>query len=173
VVFLGKKTAVMISILVVVLIVLMAGVSFGKDILLKTNNPSFEKDPAFYKSLGNEMASEGKPAAAIAAYEKSLTLADDDNVRSNLAVLYYQEGSYNDAIRQLRALLAIDSNNPGYHYDLAVNLVDKFRNTDEKSVADLEEALREYESAEAISPGFSNAGNNIAALRRVLGKDAQ
>ena len=95
-------------------------------------------------------------------------MAEDLNVRNNLAVLYYNQGKYTDAIRNLRVLVSSEPENPSFHYDLAVNLVDRFRNTDEKSIDDLFEALREYELVNGLSPGYENSVNNIAALKEVL-----
>ena len=114
------------------------------------------------------MARQGDTGAAISAWENGLLVAEDENLRSNLAILYYQEGSYSDAVRHLRVLVGQHPENPGYHYDLAVNLVDRFRNTDDKALEDLFEALGEYEMANGLSPGFSNSVNNIAVLKKVL-----
>ena len=155
------------SIIILLLAAIVAtGISLAT--LVVTNNKSFDKDPEFYKSLGNQMVKEGKVDTAIKAYEASLALADDDNVRSNLAILYYQKGSYDNAIAHLRVLIAEAKLNPSYHYDLAVNLVDKFRNTEDKKLADLYEAVDEYKAAEQLSPGFLEAENNINVLTKIL-----
>jgi len=157
---------VIVTVFSAVVIVLLSGLALGK--ILVTNNPNFETDPAYYKAIANEMVREGNTAAAIANYEQSLKLREEDNVRSNLAVIYYRELQYSDAIRHLRALVASNPKNPSYHYDLAVNLVDRFRNTDEKSLDDLLEALDEYEIANELEPGYSNSVNNIAVMKKIL-----
>lgn len=152
----------------IIAVLMLAGMALATGFLVKTSNPDFTNDPLFYKALGNELAKKGETDKAAIAYEQSLALAEDLEVRNNLAVIYYGEARYPEAITQLRALAAAEPGNPSYHYDLAVNLVDKFRNTDDKSLDDLYEALAEYEKASQLSPGFSNSGQNIEVLRRVL-----
>ena len=160
-----KTTVILFSILTMLA---LASLGFATTIFFKTDNPGFSVDPAFYKNLGNELVKKGDTQNAIAAYEKSLDFAEDDNLRSNLAILYYQQGSYSEAIRHLRVLVTLNPDDPSPHYDLAVNLVDRFRNTDDKSIADLQEALAQYETASKLSPGYSNSENNIAVLKKVL-----
>jgi tetratricopeptide (TPR) repeat protein len=157
-----KKTIIIFA----AFVLLVSALAFA--LTLHTNNLQFSKDPAFYKSLGNQLVREGQPLSAAAAYEKSLMMQEDSNLRNNLAVIYYQAGQYDDAIRNLLVLVESEPNNPSYHYDLAVNLVDRFRNTDDKKLDDLYTALSEYERANELSSGFSNAESNIAALKRVL-----
>ncbi|MFH0870428.1 MAG: hypothetical protein V1866_05225 [archaeon] len=152
----------------VITVLLLSGVVLATGFIVKTSNPEFRDDPLFYKALGNELAKRGEIDKAAVAYEQSLALAEDLEVRNNLAVIYYREARYPEAIGHLRLLIAAEPSNPGYHYDLAVNLVDKFRNTDDKKLDDLYEALAEYEKASALAPGFSNSGQNIEVLRRVL-----
>jgi tetratricopeptide (TPR) repeat protein len=157
-----KKSIFVLGLFVVLL---LSAVALGVGLF--TNNPDFDKDPAFYKSLGNELVRQGKPGAEV-AYERSLALKEDLNLRNNLAVIYYRNGKYDDAIKNLEVLIADDPQDPSHHYDLAVNLVDKFRNTENRSLDDLYTALSEYQNAEQLSPGFANAENNIAALKNVL-----
>ncbi|MBN1793212.1 tetratricopeptide repeat protein [Candidatus Woesearchaeota archaeon] len=164
-----KKTTVII--LGLMIVVLLAGVALGTGMVFKTDNPDFQDDPAFYKNLGNELVRRGNPEGAIGAYEKSLELGEDENIRSNLAILYYQAGAYSDAASHLRVLVALAPEDPSYHYDLAVNLVDRFRNTEDKRLEDLFEALREYELVAEMSPDFGNAQGNVAALKEVLKVD--
>ena len=71
---------------------------------------------------------------------------------------------------QLRKLIQSEPDNPSYHYDLAVNLVDNFRNSQEQSLAGLEEALSEYEKADSLSPGYSHAKENIDVLKKLIKK---
>jgi tetratricopeptide (TPR) repeat protein len=92
------------------------------------------------------------------------------DVRNNLAVIYYKQGKYTEAISQLRVLIQSEPDNPSYHYDLAVNLVDKFRNSQEQILADLEEALAEYEKADSLEPGYASARENIEVLKKVMGR---
>lgn len=160
-----KISVVLISVLMVLLLV---SIVLATGFIVKTSNPDFRNDPLFYKALGNELTKKGDFDKAAIAYEQSLALAEDLEVRNNLAVIYYREARYSEAIDQLRALVAEEPGNPSYHYDLAVNLVDKFRNTDDKNLDDLYEALAEYEKASGLSPGFSNSEQNIDVLRRVL-----
>ena len=163
-----KKTIILI--ISAVMIAALAGLVFGTDIIVKSSNKEFGKDPEFYKALGNHFAEKGQFAEAIVAYESCLLLGDDRVVRNNLAVLYYQQGKYLEAIAQLRSLLIQEPNNVGLHYDLAVNLVDRFRNSKEQSLADLEEAFAEYEKANELQPGYSHTQENIEVLKTVMGR---
>jgi len=167
---LRKKTIILIS--AVIIIVVIAGAVIGTSIIVRTNNKDFKKDPAFYKALGNYFAEQEDYDKAVIAYESCLLLSEDTDVRNNLAVIYHKQGMYSEAISQLRRLIINYPDNPSYHYDLAVNLVEKFRKTDEKNIADLEEALSEYEKAEELSPGYAHAEQNIKVLRRILGLEA-
>jgi tetratricopeptide (TPR) repeat protein len=151
------------------LVLALTGLAIGA--ILITNNPNFDKDPEFYKSLGNELVKRGKYVEAIKAYESGLAMEEDENLRSNLAILYYQNAQYNDAIKHLKVLISQYPENPSYHYDFAINLVDRFRYTDEQSIDDLYVALAEYKKAEELSPGFQNAKNNIDVLKKVLGEE--
>ena len=161
-----KKTIILIASLIILII--LAGIVIGTNIIVKTNNKDFRKDPGFYKALGNYFAEQGEYEKAITAYESCLLLGEDKDARNNLAVLYHKQGRYSEAINQLRRLIIIQPDNPSYHYDLAVNLVDRFRRTEEKNIADLEEALAEYERAEALEPGYAYAAQNIEVLRKVM-----
>ena len=161
-----KKSIVILAISLIALIAL-AGIAIGTNILVMSDN-DFKQDPSFYKSLGNHLIEQNDYERAIQAYEISLTLAEDPNIRSNLAVLYHEQGNYAKAIEHLRVLTELEPNNPSYHYDLAVNLVDKFRNTDKKVLHDLIDALAEYETADQLSPGYGHSKENIEVLKRIL-----
>jgi len=163
-----RKTIILVIGLLVV--IALAGIVFGTDIIVKTQNKEFQKDPGFYKSLGNYLTGKGDSANAIIAYESCLLLGDDDEVRNNLAILYYQSGKYDEAISQLRILVQRSPDHPSYHYDLAINLVDRFRNTDNQNIADLEEAFAEFEKANILQPGYAHSQENIEALKRILNK---
>jgi len=163
----NKRTVIFIAGLV--MIIVFAAVVIGTRVFVKTQNKDFKKDPEFYKALGNHFAEKQDYANAIIAYESALLLGEDNNVRNNLAVIYYKQGKYSEAIGQLRALIQTEPDNPGYHYDLAVNLVDRFRNGQEQNLADLHEALSEYEKADNLSPGYSHTKENIEVLRRIIG----
>lgn len=151
------------------MMIALAAAVIGTRVLVKTQNKDFKKDPDFYKSLGNYFAGKEDYANAVVAYESALLLGNDNDVRNNLAVIYYKQGKYSEAISQLRILIQSEPDKPGYHYDLAINLVDRFRNSKEQSLADLEEALSEYEITDRLSPGYSHTRENIEVLKRVIG----
>lgn len=161
-----KKTIILLVSVAVLL--LLVGIVLGTGIIVKTENKDFKKDIEFYRALGNYFAGQGKYDDAINAYEAGLLLSEDKDILNNLAVIYHSQGKYSEAITRIRKLILIDDSNPSYHYDLAVNLVDKFRNTSEQSLSDLVEALKEYELVEQLSPGYSHATENIAVLKEVL-----
>jgi tetratricopeptide (TPR) repeat protein len=148
------------------LIILLSAAVFGR--ILIAGNPDLNSDAKFHAFAGDELLRQGKVFEAIGAYEKSLSLEEDLVVRSNLAVLYHQAGLYSNSISHLRALVVFEPKNPSFHYDLAVNLVERFRNTDDKMLEDLLEALGEYETANILRSGFSSAENNIKVLKKVL-----
>lgn len=153
-----------------VLVIVLASIVLGTKILVRTQNKDFKKDPELYKALGNSFVEKGDYVNAAIAYESCLLLGEDKDVRNNLAVIYYKQGKYTEAISQLRVLIQSEPDNPSYHYDLAVNLVDKFRNSQEQSLADLQEALAEYERADSLQLGYANAKENIEVLKRVMGR---
>jgi len=167
---LKKKTIIFLA--SIVFIILLAVIVLGTGVFVKARNADFQKDPAFYKSLGNYFAEQEDYDNAIIAYESCLSLTNDNDVRNNLAVIYYKQGKYSEAIEQLNHMIQSEPDNPSYHYDLAVNLVDRFRNHEEQSLADLQNALSEYEKAESLSPGYAHAQENIEVLKRVLGSNA-
>jgi tetratricopeptide (TPR) repeat protein len=162
----SKKTFLLITSVIVVLA--LAGLVFGTDLIVKTNNPDFKKDPEFYKSLGNYFVKQGELEKARLAYENCLLIGEDNAARNNLALIYHEQGKYSEAINQLRALIITEPGNPSYHYDLAVNLVDKFRNSENKDINDLLEALLEFEKADQLEPGYMYATENIEVIQRVL-----
>ncbi len=161
-----KKAFIIIFALAVVLS--LAAAVFGSGFLVKTQNKEYASDPDFYRALGDEYVKQGKNLKATVAYEQSLVFGYNEEVESNLAVLYHNEGFYSDAITHLSSLAWTSPENPSYHYDLAVNLVDKFRNTEDKSLDDLYEALAEYGKAEQLEPGYAYAKENIAVLKGIL-----
>lgn len=161
-----KKIIILIASLATLII--LAGIVFGTDIIVKTSNQDFKQDPEFYKALGNHFAEQGDYENAIIAYETCLLLGEDQDVRNNLAVLYYKQARYTQAIYHLRKLIITEPDNPSYHYDLAINLVDRFRNTEEPDINDLAEALAEYKQVEELEPGYAYAKENIEVLKRIL-----
>ncbi len=164
-----KNTLILITGIIITLI--LAGIALGTGLtglIVKTEDTDFKQDPGFYKALANHFAEQGEYDEAIPAYETSLALGEDREVRNNLAVLYHTSGDYTNAVNHLRILAEQYPENPSYHYDLAVNLVDRFRNSEEQEVNDLLEALAEYELVEQISPGYQNAKQNAEVLRGIL-----
>ena len=156
-----------------VALIVLAGIAIGTNIigskiLVRTANKDFQKDLEFYRELGNHFVEQGKYDDAIAAYEAGLLLSQDKDMMNNLAVIYYKQGRYSEAISWLKKLIELEEGNPSYHYDLAVNLVDRFRNSKEQSLDDLLEALKEYELVEELEPGYAYAKENVEALRTVL-----
>ena len=162
----NKKTLILAVSAVIMLA--LAGLVLSTQLLVKTPNKDFKTDPEFYNSLGNYFVQHEEIGKAINAYETGLTFGENAETRNNLAVIYYRQGEYDEAIANLRILIKDYPDNPSYHYDLAVNLVDKFRSSSEQSIADLEEALAEYQLAEELQPGYANAQGNIEVLKQVL-----
>lgn len=86
--------------------------------------------------------------------------------RYNLATLYFMEGDYDKAIDQLEKLIVQDPENPAYHYDLAVNMIENIRRN-KKGLEFFDRALKEYKKADSLSPGFKHSRENIAVLERI------
>lgn len=164
-----KKTIILIS--SVLILVVLAGITFGTQItglVVKNDREAFGNEGQAYKVIGNHFAEKGDYGEAIFAYENSLIYGEDQDVRNNLAVLYYKQGEYLKAIQHLEFLTEHYPDNPSYHYDLAINLVDRFRNSEEQSVQDLLDALAEYNRVVELEPGYSHANENIEVLKQIL-----
>jgi len=166
-----KKNTLTLIVIVIVLVALV-GIAIGtelKGIIVKPDSAdTYEEESQIYKALGNYFAQKGEHEEAIIAYEKSLIYTEDQDVRNNLAILYHQTEDYTKAIEHLRILVDLETDNPSYHYDLAVNLVDRFRSSKEQSLQDLLDAIEEYEKAEELEPGYEYAKENIEVLKRIL-----
>ena len=86
--------------------------------------------------------------------------------RYNLATVYFEQGSFDQAIKELEILYAQDPNNPHYAYDLAVNLVENMRQHN-KGYEHIDRAITLYQEADALEPGFGYAQENIVVLERL------
>jgi len=145
-----------------VLAVLLAGVAAATGVLIvSSTKEAGYNDAAYYANQ------EGKNGAA----ERLYLLALDENpayetARYNLATLYFQQGKFDEAIAQLEILVRQDPSNPGYHYDLAVNLIENIRQNG-KGLEQFDRAIGEYQTAESLSPGFAYAAENLAALAKI------
>lgn len=116
-------------------------------------------------SIGMYYESEGERKLAEEYFLKALN-KDENNLfaRNNLAIIYHDDKKYNEAIEQLKALIELNNDNPSYHYDLAINLADNFRNN---NIGNLDDAISEFERAESLSPDYMNAKENIEVLTKI------
>lgn len=165
----NKNTVILVTSLVILLI--LTGITFGTEItgfIVKKDRDAFGDEGQAYKVIGNRFAEADNYKEAIIAYEKSLIYEEDQEVRNNLAILYHKQGEYSKAIEHLNILTEQNPDNPSYHYDLAINLVDRFRNSEEQSVQDLIDALHEYKKVVELEPGYAHAKENIDVLTKIL-----
>ena len=164
-----KNTVIIITGLVILLI--LAGITFGTEItgfIVKKDKDAFGDEGQAYKVIGNHFAEKGDYGEAIIAYENCLIYQEDQEARNNLAVLYHKKAEYSNAIEHLRILIKQYPDNPLYHYDLAINLVDRFRNSEEQRVQDLVDALAEYKKVVELEPGYAHTKQNIEVLNKIL-----
>lgn len=116
----------------------------------------------YYASqLGDAAAAEHLFREAL-AHDASYELA-----RYNLATLLFENGRHGDAIEELELLVVSSPGNARYHYDLAVNCIERFR-WDGNDVDDFRCGLDHYEEASRLAPGIANVDENLAVLRSFL-----
>jgi tetratricopeptide (TPR) repeat protein len=123
------------------------------------------EDAFILNNLGVISIQQGKVAVAKGFFERSV-LANPlyELPRMSLAILYHQEKEYVAAMFELEFLIEKNPSNPSYHYDLAINIADRFR---EEHVGNLDDAILQFKEADRQSPGFMKSRENIAALENV------
>ncbi len=127
-----------------------------------------QRDPAFYNTLGYKLSQEGKNSEAQIAFAHAVELNPEyTNARSNLATIAFANKDYTTGIENLRYLVAHDSTNNNYKFDLAQNLVSQARYVD-YDVAKLVEAATILESL----GNYPHASENAAIVRTVLAEVA-
>jgi tetratricopeptide (TPR) repeat protein len=110
---------------------------------------------------------DGKESAAEKLYRMALAQNPDyETARYNLATLLFQQGRFDEAIPELERLITLDPSNPGYHYDLAVNLIENIRQH-QKGLEEFDRAISEYQAADELSPGYAHVKENLEVLYRI------
>jgi tetratricopeptide (TPR) repeat protein len=115
-------------------------------------------DAPTHYNLGLVMALVGRPAEAVAEYERALD-RDPGHVeaRSNLAAMLVRQGKLDQASRQLERVLAMDPENANAHTNLGLVLAQR---------GQVERAVREFREALRISPQQEQAREALATLGR-------
>jgi tetratricopeptide (TPR) repeat protein len=115
-------------------------------------------DAPTHYNLGLVMALVGRPAEAVAEYERALDRdANHLEARSNLAAMLVRQGQLDRASRQLETVLKLEPENANAHTNLG--LVFAQRGQIDRAVRELREALR-------ISPELAQAREALETLGR-------
>ena len=115
-------------------------------------------DAPTHYNLGLVMALAGRPAEAVAEYERALDRdASHVEARSNLAAMLVRQGKLDRASRQLERVLALDPENANAHTNLGLVLAQR---------GQVDRAAREFREALRISPQLAQAREALATLRR-------
>lgn len=124
------------------------------------------KDPVAIQNIGYEAYQNKDYELAEKLFQKAITLNTSyEHARMNLAVLYNEQGRYDEAIEQLNILVALDNKNEQYWYDLGVNLIARFQNTG--VVADFYEGLNAYKQTAILNSRYAHVQENIAVLEKI------
>lgn len=116
-------------------------------------------------NIGVYYYQQGMDESAIEYFKRAVQSDEDYEVaRSNLAVMHHYNKDYDKAVKQLRILIEMDPDNPSYNYDMGINIASNFRYNEE---GDLDEAIKYFEKADELSPGYSNSEHNIKVLREI------
>jgi tetratricopeptide (TPR) repeat protein len=149
-----------LSTILIALLVVGSAAATGVLIQAQTKESGLN-DVAFFAYKDGKLAAAERLYLAALEQNPGYALA-----RYNLATLYFEEKRFDDAIPQLALLEKADPQNPHYHYDLAVNLVENIRQNS-KGLDQFDRALSEYREAERLSPGFEHVQENIAVLEQI------
>jgi tetratricopeptide (TPR) repeat protein len=115
-------------------------------------------DAPTHYNLGLVMALVGRPAEAVAEYERAIDRdARHVEARSNLAAMLVRLGKLDQASRQLEAALAIEPENANAHTNLGLVFAQR---------GQVERAVREFREALRISPQQEQAREALATLGR-------
>ncbi|MBR9693109.1 tetratricopeptide repeat protein [Candidatus Woesearchaeota archaeon] len=147
---------------VIVGLILIGSVTAATYLIKSDGDPAALNNAAYYAYH------EGDLERAEALYLSALALDPTyENAHYNLALLYFEQGRFDDAHEHFAYALTLDDSNPHYHFDYAANYVARFRQADEASVADFDHAIEHYMIAEALEPGFPHAQQNIDVLTQI------
>ncbi len=144
------------------LLLLLVASASATTVLIRTNSRAAGFNDAAYYAYHA-----GEKGLAEALYERALAENPSyERARYNLATLLFEEGRFDEAISHLELLVAAHPAKPEYHYDLAVNLIEKVRRMG-GGLSLFDRAIAEYEEAERLSPGFARARENLPVLYRI------
>jgi predicted O-linked N-acetylglucosamine transferase (SPINDLY family) len=117
--------------------------------------------PATLLSAGISLHHEGRPQEALARFDQALALSPSVEAHDCRGNVLYALGRHGDALQAYDRALAIDSRNPGSHYNRAnaLRALDRF-----------DEAIAGYRKALALRPGDVEVLNNLGDVLLRLGR---
>ncbi|MFC1647956.1 tetratricopeptide repeat protein [Nanoarchaeota archaeon] len=125
-----------------------------------------QDDVTNLNNLGVYYSDQGEPDKAIEYFEQVLDIETrHEFARKNLALLYFNQNNFNMSMYHFNILTNYYPNNPSYHYDLGISIAENCRL---KSICDLPSAIKEFQRADELEPGYEMAIENIDALVIVM-----
>jgi spermidine synthase len=122
----------------------------------------YSDDPEKLFEIGNELGNLGRPAEALAQYDRAIAISGrGDRYRINRALALLDLGRADEAAEELSAAAVREPANPLAHYDLGAALLAAGR---------AQEAVAPLRRAIAIDPDLVGARMSLAEALRVTGK---
>lgn len=143
------------AIIAIIIIVALAGTAYAATELT---------DPVAINNIGYYAYERGEYDLAQRLFQTAI--ANDPNylkARENLAVLFHEQGMYDEAANELQALTRLEEDNAQYWYDLGVNLIANFR-FGTRQIEDFHAGIRAYENAAQLNQDYAQVQENLAVL---------
>ena len=125
-------------------------------------------DDAPYQQLGAAYQSKGDKVRARQNYEKSIALRPNPNSLTNLGMLLYAEGRYDDAGRRFSEAIRLSPKRPTYWRNLADTYAKLNRPAD--ATAAYEKAVQLTEEALAVNPSDAVRLSQLGVYEAKLGR---
>lgn len=132
-----------------------AGDVLRARVLLEDAERREPNDPQILNRLAYVLGKTGDSSAAVAKYEASLAIEDDDVTHNALASVLKSEGRFDEAEKHYEAALAIDDRYEVTYYNYGNLLAER---------GDTEGAKQMYEKALSIKEDFTEAREELEKL---------
>ncbi len=136
---------------------------------LKAYEKAYQLDPQ-NKAVLNNLGHYYKDKNPLMAEDYFIQALEVDQgyekARNNLALLYYKNEQYGNAVEHLRILVEDYPKSIQYNYDLAINLAHKFR-YEGFLYDDLVEAIKLFKMVYEMDPSFEHAKENLLVLENI------